>query len=183
MRLVINQNMTVDGAVEMLDDWFDPGDQDPEMVALLQEHDARCDGVLLGRRTFLDFRGYWPQQTDDPSGSADFLNTVEKYVVTSTLTDPEWQNSTLLAGDPVEEVRRLKEQPGGELLLTGSITLSHALIAAGLADEFRQIVFPAVQGRGRRFFPDGYVVPRLERVGAAAFSSGITYAAYVPARP
>ena len=180
MRLVINQNMTLDGAVEMLDDWFDPGDQDPEMVALLQANDVRCDGVLLGRQTFLDFRGYWPQQTDDPSGSADFLNAVEKYVVTSTLTDPEWQNSTLLAGDPVEEVRRLKELPGGELLLTGSITLAHALIRAGLADEFRQIVFPAVQGRGRRFFPDDYVVPRLRRVGAAAFSSGITYAAYVP---
>ena len=180
MRLVINQNMTLDGAVEMLDDWFDPADQDPEMVALLEANDVRCDGVLLGRQTFLDFRGYWPQQTDDPSGSADFLNAVEKYVVTSTLTDPEWQNSTLLAGDPVEEVRRLKEQPGGDLLLTGSITLAHALIGAGLVDEYRQIVFPAVQGRGRRFFPDGYVVPQLRRVGAAAFSSGITYAAYVP---
>ena len=180
MRVVINQNMTLDGAVEMLDDWFDPADQDPDMVALLQKNDERCDGVLLGRQTFLDFRGYWPQQSDDPSGSADFLNSVEKYVVSSSLTDPEWQNTTVLAGDPVEEVRRLKELPGGELLLTGSITLAHALIRAGLADEFRQIVFPAVQGRGRRFFPDGYVVPRLERVGAAVFPSGITYAAYVP---
>ena len=105
---------------------------------------------------------------------------MEKYVVTSTLTDPGWGNSTLLAGDPVEEVRRLKELPGGELLLTGSITLAHTLIRAGLADEYRQIVFPAVQGRGRRYFPDGHVVPRLERVGAAAFPTGITYAAYVP---
>lgn len=107
MRLVISKNTTVDGAVEMLDDWFDPADQDPEMVELLQHHDERCSGVLLGRRTFLDFRGYWSQQSDDDSGSAAFLDAVQEYVVTSTLTEPGWRNTTLLSGDPLDEVRQL----------------------------------------------------------------------------
>lgn len=181
MRLVVTQNTTVDGAVEMIDGWFDPEAQDPELVALLQRHEAACDGVLLGRRTFEDFRGYWPEQTQDFTGASAFLDAVTKYVVTSTLTDPAWDNTTLLTGDPVAEVRRLKEQPGADLVLAGSITLAHTLLAAGLVDEVRQVTYPAVQGRGRRFFPDGWVVPRLERVDAAAFGGGVTYAAYVPA--
>ena len=71
----------------------------------------------------------------DTTGVTDYLNQVQKYVVSSTLTEPDWQHSTVLAGDAVEEVRALKEQPGGDIVLTGSITLSHAMIEAGLVDE------------------------------------------------
>jgi hypothetical protein len=74
--------------------------------------------------------------------------------VSSTMTDPEWQNSTVLSGDPVEEVRALKEQSGQDIVVTGSITLCHTLIRAGLVDEYRLFVYPVVQGRGRRLFPD-----------------------------
>lgn len=109
MRLVITQNVTVDGAVEMLDDWFDPSDQDPELAAELRRQDATCDAVLLGRQTFEDLRGYWPDQVGvDTTGVADQLNRVAKFVVTSTLTETGWQNSTLLTGDPIDEVRGLK---------------------------------------------------------------------------
>ncbi len=110
----------------------------------------------MGRRTFVDLRGYWPKQTDDPTGITDYLNRVQKYVVSSTLTDPEWENSTVLAGDPVKEVRALKQQPGQDIVVTGSITLCHTLIEAGLVDEYRLFVYPVVQGRGRRLFPDGF---------------------------
>ncbi len=132
MRLVITQNVTVDGAVEMLDDWFDPADQDPELAAETRRQDETCDAVLLGRQTFEDFRGYWPAQVgQDTTGVADQLNKVRKYVVTRTLTEPDWQNTTLLSGDPVDEVRRLKDRPGDDIVLTGSITLAHLLIPAG----------------------------------------------------
>lgn len=101
-----------------------------------------------------------------------------KYVVSSTMTDPRWRNSTVLAGDPVEEVRALKEAPGRDIVVTGSITLCHALVRAGLVDEYRLFTYPVVQGRGRRLFPDGWEAPRLTLREHAAFRSGITYARY-----
>ncbi|MFT3833619.1 MAG: dihydrofolate reductase family protein [Micropruina sp.] len=180
MRLVITQNVTADGAVEMLDDWFDPGDQDPELAAETRRQDESCDAVLLGRQTFEDFRGYWPQQTDDTTGVADQLNRVRKYVITTTLTEPGWQNTTLLAGDPIEEVRRLKQAPGNDMVLTGSITLAHLLIVEDLADEYRMFVYPYLQGRGRRFFPDGYAC-RLELADQRRFGA-VSYLSYLPRR-
>ncbi|MGO1355032.1 MAG: dihydrofolate reductase family protein [Brachybacterium tyrofermentans] len=102
-----------------------------------------------------------------------------KYVVSTTMTDPAWQNSTLLNGDPVVAVRALKEQAGEEISLTGSITLCHTLIAAGLVDEYRLWTYPYVQGRGRRLFPDGHR-HRLVLAEHRAFSSGVTYARWVP---
>jgi dihydrofolate reductase len=94
------------------------------------------------------------------------------------LTDPQWQNSTFLTGDPVEEVRALKEQPGKDIVVTGSITLCHTLTEAGLVDEYRLFVYPVVQGRGRRLFPDGFECPELRLLEAKHFRSGITYSRY-----
>ncbi|OEU86072.1 dihydrofolate reductase [Streptomyces abyssalis] len=184
--LAITQNITVDGAVEMITDWFDPqGQGAPDMSDVLEENQrqsSRADAVLLGRQTFEDFRGYWPLQTDDTTGVTDYLNRVQKYVVSSSLTDPRWENSTVLAGDPVEEVASLKSGSGKDIVLTGSITLAHAVIGAGLADEYRLFVYPVVQGRGRRLFPDGYEIPRLRLLESKAFRSGITLQRYAPVR-
>ena len=79
-------------------------------------------------------------------------------------------------------MRALKERPGQDIVVTGSITLCHTLVEAGLVDEYRLFVYPAVQGRGRRLFPDGYEVPRLRLLDAKAFRSGVTYSRYAPAR-
>lgn len=173
--LAITQNITLDGAVEMLGDWFDPAATGDDVLAELHRQDAASDATLLGRRTFTDFRGYWPAQTDDTTGITDYLNQVDKYVVSATLTDPGWENSTILPGDPVAEVTALKQQPGKDIVVTGSITLCHTLIAAGLVDEFRLFQYPAVQGRGRRLFPDGWSTGRLRLVEARSFTSGIVY--------
>ena len=91
MRIIITQNMTLDGRVEMLDDWFDPQAQDDELSDELMRQSAEEDVLLLGRQTFEDFRGYWPLQTDDTTGVAQHLDRVDKRVVSSTLTDPGWQ--------------------------------------------------------------------------------------------
>lgn len=183
--LAITQNITVDGRIEMLGDWFDPQNQagvdNADLLAELHRQDATTDGFLTGRRTFEDLRGYWPRQTADATGITDYLNKVHKYVVSATMTDPEWQNSTLLSGDPATEVRALKEQPGQDIVVTGSITLCHALIRAGLVDEYRLFVYPLVQGRGRRLFPDGIELPKLRLLEARAFRSGITYSRYATA--
>jgi dihydrofolate reductase len=159
-----------------------PG-RDRQLRSLLEElhrQDRSADGLLLGRKTFEDLRGYWPKQSDDATGITDYLNQVEKYVVSSTMTDPKRQNSTILAGDPVEEVRALKEQPGQDIVVTGSIMLCHTVIEAGLVDEYRLFVYPVVQGRGRRLFPDGFELPALRLLEAKAFRSGITYSRYAP---
>jgi dihydrofolate reductase len=180
--LAITQNITLDGSIEMLGDWFDPqGQADADNSDLLEElhrQDSQADGFLVGRHTFEALRGYWPEQTDDPTGISDYLNGVQKYVVSSTMTEPEWENSTVLSGDPVDEVSALKEQPGQDIVLTGSITLGHTLIEGGLVDEYRFFVYPVVQGRGRRLFPDGFECPELRLLEAKAFESGITYSRY-----
>lgn len=103
-NLIITKNMTLDGSIAMLDDWFDPQLQDPDL----------------------------PQQTDDTTGVTAYLNGVQKYVVSSTITDPKWANSTVLNGDWRSEVHALKTRGGKDIVVTGSITLSHALIEAGL---------------------------------------------------
>jgi dihydrofolate reductase len=182
--LAITQNITVDGSIEMLGEWFDPQGQadvdNSDLLATLHRQSSAADGFLVGRQTFEDLRGYWPEQSDDATGVTDYLNQVSKYVVSSTLTDPRWQNTTVLSGDPAAEVDALKAQPGKDIVVTGSITLCHTLIEAGLVDEYRLFVYPVVQGGGRRLFPDGFAIPRLTLVEAQAFNSGITYSRYRP---
>lgn len=173
-RLVVTQNITLDGSIEMLGDWFDPqeqGDQD-DLLKELHRQDSGADGFLVGRKTFTDLRAYWPQQTDDTSGVTSYLNQVQKYVVSSTLTDPEWEPTTILTG--IEEIAALKEAEGKDIVCTGSIQLTHALIEAGLVDEYRLFVYPVVQGGGRRLFPDGYETVGLRLLESRAFRSGIT---------
>ncbi len=181
-KLAITQNMTLDGAIEMLGDWFEPqGQAGVDTSDLLEEvhrQDSQADALLLGRQTFEDLRGYWPLQADDATGVTDYLNKVQKYVVSSTLSDPGWENSTILSGDAVEHVQELKENPGRDIVVTGSITLCHTLIPAGLVDEYRLFVYPVVQGAGRRLFPDGFKLAALRLLDAKAFRGGINFARY-----
>lgn len=185
-KLVITQNVTLDGSIEMLTDWFNPAG-DPEvdqsdLVAEMKRQDIDCDAVLLGRQTFTDFRGYWPhaKPEDDPGGVGPFLNQVQKYVVSNTITDPEWENSTIFSGDPLPQIQALKGQDGETIVVTGSISLCHTVIEAGLVDEYRLFTYPSVQGRGRRLFPDGYELLGLDLIDTRHFVSGVTYSAYRP---
>jgi len=180
--LAVTQNITLDGSIEMLDDWFDPeaagSDNNDDHLAELHRQDTESDALLLGRQTFEDFRAYWPNQTDDATGITAYLNDVPKYVVSSTLTDPNWSNSTVLQNDPIKCVGELKHRAGKDIVVTGSITVTHELISAGLVDEFRLFVYPAVQGRGRKLFPAGAAnnLRLLDR--PMAFRSGIVFLRY-----
>jgi len=183
--LATTENITVDGSIEILEDWFDPkreGDTDKsDLLEEEQRQGREADALLVGRRTFEAFREYWPKQTDDRTGITEYLNRVQKYVVSSTLNDPQWENSTVLSGDLVEKVTALKQEDGREIVLTGSIRLAHTMIEAGLVDEYRLFVYPTVQGGGRRLFPDGYELSRLRLLDSKAFRSGITLQRYAPA--
>jgi dihydrofolate reductase len=95
------------------------------------------------------------------------------------MVDPGWRNSTVLTGDWIDQVRALKEQEGRVIVVTGSITLTHALIECGLVDEYRLFVYPTVQGKGRRLFPDGYEMPRLLLLEARGFPNGVSLLRYI----
>ena len=125
-------------------------------------------------------RSFWPQQTDDTTGVTDQLNRVQKYVVTSTLTDPEWENTPVIDPDPLGRVRDLREREGAEAVITGSVRLCHALAVENLIDEYRLFTYPVWQGAGRGLFPDDGVERRLRLVDSRRFGNGITYGAYEP---
>ena len=177
-RLLLTENVTADGRIEMLDEWFDPspaGDIQGWLGAM-ERLGASSDAVLLGRQTFEDFRGYWPQHTDEPAGA--YLDQVQKYVVSSSMTDPQWRNSTILSGVPVEEVRRLKDAEGGDITLSGSIALAHSVLAAGLVDEIRLLIYPAVQGRGKGLVAEGTSFPDLQLLESRGLDSGVVLLRY-----
>ena len=177
--LIVTQNITVDGRIEMLDPWFDPSPEGGDVADLQEEMDRQGDAtaaMLLGRQTFEDFRGYWPEHTDEPAGAS--LARLQKYVVSRSLTYPDWENSTVLTGDPLDEVRALKASDGGDVVVTGSITLTHAVLEAGLADELRLFVYPAIQGRGRGLVADGVSLPDLHLLEARSFRAGVTLLRY-----
>jgi dihydrofolate reductase len=112
------------------------------------------DALLLGRRTYEGFAAAWPSRTDEV-GFADKMNSMPKFVVSTTLTDPEWNNTTVIKGNVAEEVGKLKQQDGSDILVNGSRELVRALMQHDLVDEWRLMVFPIVLGRGKRLFPDG----------------------------
>jgi dihydrofolate reductase len=178
-RLIVTENMSFDGIVSPMDGWFDPAAQDPEVVAAINEHDQEVDAVVLGRRTFEDFQSYWPHQIDDPTGFTDYLNAVRKYVVSTSLEYTDWQNSTILRGPVTEQIVALKDAPGGDIDITGSISLVHSLWPTGLIDLVRAWVFPAIQGYGRRLLPDG-MAQRLELLGSRSFGCGVVLLEYRP---
>jgi dihydrofolate reductase len=180
-RLVVTENISANGVIEFIDDWFDPADQDDadDLFAVMQDQMAREDALLLGRKTFEEFRGYWPLQTEDASGSADHLNRVPKYVVSSTMTDPAWANSTVLSGRLEDEVATLKAQgDGGELGVTGSISVVHALMQANLVDEYRLFVYPVLSSRGRNPMPSGLTPRGLTLTECKPFRSGVVLQVY-----
>ena len=181
--LIVTENITVDSVIDASGDWFVPaGAEDAADVAEMRRVEERlranADALLVGRATFESFRGYWPHQTDDQTGVSEYLNGVDKYVISSTLTDPDWSGTTILRGDLADEVAGLKHQAGGDIVATGSITLVHALNRTGLVDEYRLFVYPVVMGRGRRLFDDPVDHPDLKLVEAHPFSSGVVLLRY-----
>jgi dihydrofolate reductase len=142
---------------------------------------AAADAFLLGRRTYEIFAGAWPTVTDPADPVAAKLNRQPKYVVSNTLASAGWEPTTVLKGDPVEQVAKLKEQPGDELQIHGSGRLAQTLMAYGLIDEYRLWVFPVVLGAGYRLFADGCPPAALKLVETRTTGSGVVVHVYQPA--
>lgn len=183
MRLVITQNMSLDGRIEFLGDWFDPVEQDEGLLELQSAQAKEERVLLLGRQTFEDFRSFWPKQTGDETYIADHLNKVSKRVFSTTMNEPMWENTEIVRADPADYVRTMKRQGGDDeaIGLTGSITLTHRLMLAGVVDELRVLIHPAIQGNGRGLFPDRPTSAMFALNNCMSFPSGVLYASYRPA--
>ena len=137
---------------------------------------ASQDAVLLGRRTYDEWVGFWPTSDIEPFSS--FINAVQKFVVTSTPLAAEWNNVTVLEGDDlITAVKRIKDQPGGDIGVHASITVARALLAAGVVDELALVIAPAVAGSGRRLL-DGVPAMRLEFIRSTTSPTGSLLVAY-----
>jgi dihydrofolate reductase len=148
MRKIVNSTyISLDGVIERLDEWqpwIRPrGDKGDEIQTELL---LSCDALIMGRRTYEVFAPIWPTRSGDPA--SDHINSMRKYVVSSTLRDPEWNNTSVLSSDPVQEIRRLKEAPGKDIVQYGFGQLSHTLMEQGLLDELRLWVHPVFAPKG-----------------------------------
>jgi dihydrofolate reductase len=152
---------------------------DDVMAQKMGEGMASSGTMLFGRRTYEDFFGFWPQQTDNPF--TPYLNQTTKYVVSSTLTEPlPWENSILLSGDPTASVTKLKAESGPDLGIVGSGELVRSLLAAGLIDRYVLLIHPLVLGQGRRLFDDRGPGADLELIDSVTTSKGVIIGTYEP---
>jgi dihydrofolate reductase len=185
-KLVVTEFITVDGVVEdpggsegfERGGWafdFDRGDEgDKFKLDELVEAEAQ----LFGRRTYDGFAAAWPSRTGE---FADRINKGPKYVVSSTLEEPPWENSTVISADVVGEVSKLKAEPGGNILVAGSVQLVRTLLDNDLVDELRLMLFPVVLGKGKRLFDDGLGKSALELVESRPVGpDGIVVLVYRP---
>jgi dihydrofolate reductase len=195
MRLTLHTFVTLDGVMQAPGGpdedpdgrfahggWSFPyGDQDfgTAMMGWFENAEA----FLLGRKTYEIFRGHWPHVTDPGDPIAGALNTLPKYVASTTLSSVDWRGSTLLGGDVAAEVAKLKERPGNELQVHGSGGLAQTLIEANLIDEYRLLTFPVHLGAGKKLFRDGAPAAALRLIDATTTSTGVIIARYAPDGP
>ncbi len=159
-KLVVSEFVSLDGVMEAPggeDDyphgaWTVPYWDNEILGAFKTAELEAADALLLGRVQYEGFAGAWPQRRGDPF--SDKMNSMAKYVVSSTLADPSWENTQVLHGDPIEAVAALKAEDGDDILVAGSSTLAKALLRAGLVDELRLAVYPITLGEGKRLFDD-----------------------------
>lgn len=151
-RIIAVEYLTLDGVFEN-PSWTQPF-FDAAVGAYQGEAQKWADALLMGRVTYDGMSQAWPAMGDDPATGADVMNSIGKYVPTSTLTEPSW-NATFLSGDVVEEVTKLSQGEDKNLLVYGSGQLAETLRAAGLIDEYRLLICPVVLGQGRRLFTEG----------------------------
>ena len=179
-KLVVSEFVSLDGVMQ------DPGwtfqfpseDRDHYKFDEL----AAADALLLGRVTYEGFASAWPQMEEQTGEYGAWMNGYPKHVVSRTLEEPlEWKNSTLIKGDIAEEVARLKDQPGKDILVFGSADLVNTLMQHDLIDEYRLMVFPVVVGSGKRLFGEDET-KTLKHTGTQTFDSGAVVLTYEPAR-
>ncbi|QDY77075.1 dihydrofolate reductase family protein [Streptomyces qinzhouensis] len=176
-KIVAGLFVSLDGVAEAPEEWHFPY-LDKEMGAAVAQMQSEADTLLMGRLTYETFASTWPNRTG-PMAAA--LNGIRKLVASTTLTEAEWNNTTVIDGDVVAFLKDLKQQPGGNINLSGSISLTRTLLEAGLLDELRLMVHPIVLGTGKRLFTEDASRVPLRLTSSATFATGVLDLTYQPA--
>lgn len=179
-KLVAVESITLDGVMAAPEQWSFPFQND-EIMAVNLAGMRSSDALLLGRITYEHFGAYWPKQTNDASGIADYLNKTAKFVVSTTLEQPDWVNTTVIRDNLATAVKDLKQQPGLNITVLGSATLVQSLIDLDLIDEWRLMVHPLLLGSGKPLFRAGGVPKTLRLSDSRVFSTGVALLTYQPA--
>ena len=188
-KVVVSQFVSLDGVVEDPGSWTIRFSGEEQQKYKLDEL-AAADVLLLGRVTYEEFAAAWPKMMEQYEGPgraelgeyADMMNGYPKFVVSTTLREAEWNNSTVITGNVADEVSRLKQQPGKDILVFGSTEVVNALVRHGLVDEFRLMVFPIVLGGGKRLFEDAGEQRALSLVDTKTFNTDVVVLTYEPAQ-
>ena len=175
-NLVVTEFLSLDGVMEApawsFRYWND------EIAKFKGDESNAGDALLLGRVTYQGFAAAWPESEDE---GAPYFNSVRKYVVSTTLDTVEWNNSTLIKDNIVEEITKLKQQDGKDMVVHGSATLVQTLMQHDLVDRYRLLVYPVVVGKGKRLFSEG-TTATLKLLESQSFSSGVVALVYEPDR-
>lgn len=178
-KIIVSEFVTLDGVMEAPDKWQFPFWNDETGKLKLDELFA-SDTLLLGRVTYQEFAAAWPSMTDE-EGFAGRMNSLPKFVASTTLKEPLAWNATLIKGNIAQEVSKLKQQPGQDILISGGAGLVHSLMQQDLIDEYRLLVYPVVLGSGKRLFRDGSNAT-LKLVETKPIGADIVLLTYQPAR-
>ena len=179
-KLWVKAWITLDGVfdADTMDHWWHSSDSAERRQYIMEEY-SKGDAYLLGRVTYEMLWPGWSTQTTG-DGPGPILNRMHKYVVSTTLATAPWKESTIIAGNVVEELTKLKQQPGKDIIIDGSATLVQSLMGTDLIDEYRFLVQPFIMGRGRRFFLDGTPPTKLRLVESKMVSAGTLALIYQP---
>ena len=180
-KIVVSEGVSLDGVfdAQTMGQWAQPFSSE-EKDDFVRKNVLAADALLLGRTTYDLQAWYWPNQKEDKYGLANHKNSMTKYVVTSKPLQAQWKNSTIIDKNVVEEIAKLKQQPGEDILIEGSAMLVEALMRADLVDEFRFMVHPVIVEEGKRFFKDGMGLTKLKLVDSKPISLGIVLLTYEP---
>jgi dihydrofolate reductase len=184
-KIVVSENVSLDGVIQdpagdegfRLGGWVGLIKESPQLNKLALDEALGAEALLLGRRSYEWFAARWPSRSGE---LADRLNGMPKYVVSSTLEDPDWNNSTVLKGDVLHEVSKLKQELNGEILVPASFQLLRTLIEHDLVDELRLKVFPVVLGAGERLFGETSDKKPMHLVETQTVADGIAFLTYEP---
>ncbi len=177
--VLVHEFITLDGVIDN-PAWTAEYGFDPKMGTAIAEIMGSSTALLMGRKTYELFAPSWSERTAAEDPGAPFMNESPKYVVSATLKNPEWNNSTVLGPYSPEAIRSLKQRSDGDLYVSGSGTLVRALMADGLVDELHLFVYPVVLGAGSRLFGDGLQV-KFALTQCETYDNGVLHLAYRPA--
>jgi len=180
-KLIVKEWMTLDGIIDAdtMDKWFNPYDSG-ERQNYIRETVLASDAMLYAKTTCKMLYPYWSKLKNNEMGIAGKLNNAPKYVVSSKLKKPDWHNSTIISKSVVEEISKLKKQPGKQILLDGSAKFAQSLIKTDLIDEYQFLIHPVIMGKGKNFFKKCRDIAKMKLVKIKEFPNGVTLLCYQP---